>query len=53
MNIEGLVVKFRIEGDNRNAKRKGVISMAKANFVEHGPKNKNKKLGPKGGISKK
>ena len=28
--------------------------MAKANVVEHGPKNKkNKKLGPKGGISKK
>ena len=27
--------------------------MAKANVIEHGPKNKNKKLGPKGGISKK
>ena len=28
--------------------------MAKANVVEHGPKNKkNKKLGPKGGISNK
>ena len=53
MNIEGLVVKLRIEEDNRNAERRGAISMAKANFVEHGPKNKNKKLGPKGGISKK
>ena len=42
MNIEGLVVKLRIEEDNINAKRKGVISMAKANFFEHGPKNKNK-----------
>ena len=32
----------------------GVISIAKANIVEYGPKNnKNKKLGPKGGIFKK
>ncbi|KAH9768531.1 hypothetical protein KPL71_011635 [Citrus sinensis] len=54
MNIKGLVVKLRIKEDNRNAKRRGVISMVKANVVEHGPKNnKNKKLGPKGGISKK
>nr|AAK70407.1 pol polyprotein [Citrus x paradisi] len=53
MNIEGLVVKLRIEEDNRNAERIGAISMAKANFVEHGPKKKKKKLGPKGGISKK
>ena len=42
MNIEGLVVKLRIEEDNRNAERRRAISMAKANFVEHGPKNKNK-----------
>ncbi|KAH9751211.1 hypothetical protein KPL71_014192 [Citrus sinensis] len=53
MNIEGMVIKLRIEEDNRNAERRGAIFMAKANFVEHGPKNKNKKLGPKGGISKK
>ncbi|KAH9727083.1 CCHC-type domain-containing protein [Citrus sinensis] len=53
MNIEGLVVKLRIEEDNRNAEKRGAISVAKANFVEHGPKNKNTKLGPRGGISKK
>ncbi|KAH9671079.1 hypothetical protein KPL70_017207 [Citrus sinensis] len=53
MNIEGLVIKLRIEEDNRNAEKRGAISVAKTNFVEHGPKNKNKKLGPKGGISKK
>ncbi|KAK9194952.1 hypothetical protein WN943_003067 [Citrus x changshan-huyou] len=41
MNIEGLVVKLRIEEDNRNAEKRA-ISVAKANFVEHGPKNKNK-----------
>ena len=54
MNIEKLVVKLRIEEDNRNAEKREVISVAKANVVEHGPKNKkNIKLGPKGGISKK
>ena len=40
MNIEGLVVKLIIEEDNRNAERKGAISMANANFAEHGPKKK-------------
>ncbi|KAH9763726.1 hypothetical protein KPL70_001262 [Citrus sinensis] len=53
MNIEGVVVKLRIEEDNRNAERRGAISMENANVVKHGPKNKNKKLGLKGGISKK
>ncbi|XP_052291672.1 uncharacterized protein LOC107178598 [Citrus sinensis] len=40
MNIEGLVVKLRIEEDNRNAEKRGIISVAKAIFVEHEPKNK-------------
>ena len=54
MNIEGMVVKHRIEEDTRNVEKKKVISVAKANVVEHGPKNEiNKKLGSKGGISKK
>ena len=48
INIEGLVVKLRIEEDNRNAEKEGVISVDKANVVEHEPKNKkNKKLGSK------
>ena len=54
INIEGLVIKLQNEEDNRNAERRGVISVAKANIIEHRPKNKkNKKLGLKGGISKK
>ena len=38
MSIEGLVVKLRIEKDNRNAEKRGAISVAKANVVEHVPK---------------
>ena len=54
INIEGLVVKLWIKEDNRNAEKEGVIFLAKTNVVEHGSKNKkNKKLGPKWGISKK
>ena len=45
MNIEWLVFKLQIEEDNRNAEKIGDISMAKANVVEHKPKNK--KLDPK------
>lgn len=53
-NIEGLVVKLRIEKDNRIAERKGVVSVDKANVVEHGHKNKkNNKLGSEVGVSKK
>ncbi|WJZ94150.1 hypothetical protein VitviT2T_013032 [Vitis vinifera] len=64
MSIEDLIIRLRIEEDNRRSEKKGAhtLNEAKANFVEHGQsskakKNNNKgkgsKLGPKGGISKK
>ncbi|WJZ85230.1 hypothetical protein VitviT2T_004776 [Vitis vinifera] len=64
MSIEDLIIRLRIEEDNRRSEKKGVhtLNEAKANFVEHGQsskaktnnnKGKGSKLGPKGGISKK
>ncbi|WJZ90328.1 hypothetical protein VitviT2T_009480 [Vitis vinifera] len=64
MSIEDLIIRLRIEEDNRRSKKKGAhtLNEAKANFVEHGQsskaktnnnKGKGSKLGPKGGISKK
>ncbi|XP_048134026.1 uncharacterized protein LOC125314837 [Rhodamnia argentea] len=58
MNLEELIVRLRIEEDNRGSERRGFNpTTAKANVVEHrhGPKNKKiakPKLGPKGGVSK-
>ncbi|RVW41557.1 Retrovirus-related Pol polyprotein from transposon TNT 1-94 [Vitis vinifera] len=64
MSIEDLIIRLRIEEDNRKSEKKGAhtLNEAKANFVEHGQsskaktnnnKGKGSKLGPKGGISKK
>ncbi|XP_074569683.1 uncharacterized protein LOC141826336 [Curcuma longa] len=59
MNIEELIVRLRIEEDNRSSdKRSFTQSMVKANVVEHGEGSKRKKskyskMEPKGGISKK
>ncbi|KAL5567734.1 hypothetical protein UlMin_024309 [Ulmus minor] len=62
MSIEDLVVRLRIEEDNRCSEKRGYnLSVAKANVVEHGQSskfkkkksNKGPKLGPKGGVSKK
>ncbi|KAL5582887.1 hypothetical protein UlMin_015329 [Ulmus minor] len=62
MSIEDLVVRLRIEEDNRCFKKRGYnLSVAKANVVEHKQSskfkkkksNKGPKLGPKGGVSKK
>ena len=52
MNIEDLVLKLRIEEDNRVSDKRGTTHEAKANVVEHGYKNKNlknkgSKMGPK------
>ena len=60
MTIEDLIVRLRIEEDNRG-KGNSTLSSEKANVVEHGqafkskPKSSHKgaKLGPKGGVSKK
>ena len=63
MSIEDIIIRLRIEEDNRGSEKKGAhnLSEAKANFVEHGQyykfkkannKGKGNKLGPKGGISK-
>ena len=59
MNLEELIVRLRIEEDNRGSEKKGFHPVvAKANVVEHGQSSKNKKtkakpkLGPKGGVSK-
>ena len=58
MNLEELIVKLRIEEDNRSSERKRFNpTAAKANVVEHKQAHKNKKaikpeLGPKGGVSK-
>ena len=64
MSTEDLIIRLRIEEDNRGSENKGARNPreAKSNFVEHGQgskfkKSKNKrkdtKLGPKGGVSKK
>ncbi|PON52917.1 Zinc finger, CCHC-type [Parasponia andersonii] len=63
MNIEDLVLKLRIEENNKKFEKYGTNSSleAKANIVEHGQSSKSKKnkfskgnkLGLKGGISKK
>ena len=61
MNVEELIVRLRIEEDNRCSEKRGSFqSEVKANVVEHGQSSKFKKrttkgviLGPKGGISKK
>ncbi|WJZ95257.1 hypothetical protein VitviT2T_014041 [Vitis vinifera] len=64
MSIEDLIIRLRIEEDNRRSEKKGAhtLNEAKANFVEHGQsskaktnnnKGKGSKLGPKRGISKK
>ena len=53
MNLEELIVRLRIEEDNRGSKKRGFNPVAKANVVEHGQSSKNKKtkakskLGPK------
>ena len=38
MSIEDLIIRLRIEEDNRGSKKKGAHNLgeAKANFVEHG-----------------
>ncbi|KAL7245969.1 hypothetical protein ACSBR2_001158 [Camellia fascicularis] len=60
MSVEELVVRLRIEEDNR--KKRGSTSSVKANVIEHGkssgirkkpPVNKSSKLGPRGGVAKK
>ena len=62
MKIEDLIVRLRIEEDNKGADRKLGNFGAKVNVVEHGQSShgkkkvnpgKGSKLGPKGGISKK
>ena len=64
MSIEDLVIRLRIEEDNRGSKKKVAHNPneAKANFAEHGQRSKFKKannkgkdtkLGPKGEVSKK
>ena len=64
MSIEDLVIRLRIEEDNKGSERKMAHNPneAKANFVEHGQGSKFKKgnnerkgtkLGPKGGVFKK
>ena len=64
MSIEDLIIRLRIEEDNRGSEKKEAHnpSEAKANFMEHGQcskfkkannKRKGTKLGPKGGVSKK
>ena len=63
MNMDYLVVRLRIEEDNRGFDKKGAHTTieVKANFVELGQgskikkhnKGKSSKLGPKGGISKR
>ncbi|XP_073270454.1 uncharacterized protein [Primulina huaijiensis] len=62
MNVEELIVRLRIEEDNKSSERRLFSSTAaKANVVEHGQSSKKRtffsskrlNLGPKGGISKK
>ena len=63
MRMEDLVVRLRIEEDNKRSDKKAAHTSpeVKANFVEHGQsskkrqhnKGKSSKLEPKGGVSKK
>ncbi|XP_073138296.1 uncharacterized protein [Henckelia pumila] len=63
MNVKELIVRLRIEEDNKSSERRLFSPVAaKANVVEHGqsskkkhfnPSNKRMKMGPKGGITKK
>ncbi|XP_074573500.1 uncharacterized protein LOC141829924 [Curcuma longa] len=59
MNIEELIVRLRIEEDNRSSdKRSFSQATVKANVIEHGQNSKWKnskssKMGPRGGVSKK
>ncbi|XP_075478762.1 uncharacterized protein LOC142519607 [Primulina tabacum] len=63
MNIEELIVRLRIEEDNKSSERRLFSPVsAKTNVVEHGqsskkrnfsPSNKKLNLRPKGGVSKK
>ena len=63
ISMEDLVVRLRIEEDNRRSDKKGAHTSpeVKADFVKHGQSSKKKqhnkgkgsKLGPKGGVSKK
>ena len=56
INLEELIVRLRIEEDNRGSEKRGFNPVAKANVVEQGQDSKNKKpkskLGPKEGVSK-
>ena len=59
MNLEELIVRFRIKEDNRGSEKKGFNpATTKPNVVEHGQSSKTKKtkakpkLGPKRGVSK-
>ncbi|XP_073131450.1 uncharacterized protein [Henckelia pumila] len=63
MNVEELIVRLRIEEDNKSSERRLFSPVAaKSNVVEHGqsskkkhfnPSKKRMKMGPKGGITKK
>ena len=60
MSLEDLIVRLRIEEDNRGSDKRVNTVAPKANVVEHGESSKSKKpsksknkLGPKGGVSKK
>jgi len=60
MSLEDLIVRLRIEEDNRGSEKKVNVATEKANMVEHAQSSKPKKansgkgakLAPKGGISK-
>ena len=56
MNLEELIVRLRIEKDNRGSEKRGFNPVAKVNLVEQWQSSKNKKpklkLGPKRGIFK-
>ncbi|KAL2474462.1 CCHC-type domain-containing protein [Abeliophyllum distichum] len=52
MNIEELIVRLRIEEDNKGSERKMFNStMAKANVVDHGQSSKEKKISFSKGLS--
>ncbi|KAL6327153.1 hypothetical protein AAG906_015192 [Vitis piasezkii] len=49
MSIEDLIIRLRIEEDNRRSEKKGdTLNEAKANFVEHGQSSKAKRTTTKG-----
>ena len=50
MSIEDLIIRLRIEEDNKGYEKKGAHNPgeAKANFVEHGQSSKFKKANNKG-----